>query len=398
MSVESCQRNVQQCQQALAKLQQQKSREFSNLADEIKKANAASAAASKATSASTISSKQREYQQHQDKATQYQKKVADIESQIYREQERLINAQKALKSAQDNEERQRQQKQKQEDWQRQNKQKQEDWQRQQKQQQAEREHERRMEAITCKLMLHDQLHSSAFSEIKTLQQLPKQITVLFLAANPLDQQQLRLDEEVRGITEMIRLSEYRDAVRLVSRWAVRSQDVLQAINECQPSIVHFSGHGKNSGEIILQDAAGRAKLVSKEAIVQTMSSASGDIRLVFFNTCYSRGQAESVVQHISAAIGMNTSIGDEAARVFSAQFYSAIGFGLSIAKAFQQAIAKLMLDNIPEESTPELFVADGLDANDILLVQPSSEVAKSIPLSQFRPSPVGLGRNLHGID
>jgi hypothetical protein len=242
------------------------------------------------------------------------------------------------------------------------------------QERSAREHERRIKAISGKLTRHDQLHAMALATIEKLQHLPEHITVLFLAANPLDQQQLRLDEEVREIGEMIRKSKHRDAVHLESRWAVRPLDVLQAINECQPRIVHFSGHGSDQEEIVFQDNTGQAKFVSKEAIVQTMAAASGDIQLVFFNTCYSRAQAEAVVQYVPSAIGMNTSIGDDAARVFSAQFYSAIGFGLSIGRAFQQAKAALMLEGIPEESTPELFVTSGLNVHDLVLVQPEVKV------------------------
>jgi hypothetical protein len=94
------------------------------------------------------------------------------------------------------------------------------------------------------------------------------------------------------------------------------------------------------------------------------------IRLVFFNTCYSHEQAKGVVQHIEAAIGMNTSISDDAAIIFAAQFYSALGFGLSVETAFQQAKSALMLEGIAEENTPELFVQDGLNANDIIIVKP----------------------------
>ena len=193
-----------------------------------------------------------------------------------------------------------------------------------------------------------------------------------MAANPLDQAQLRLDEEARSIAEMIRKSEHRDSIRLESCWAVRPLDVLQAINQFQPRIIHFSGHGSDQSEIVFQDQHGQAKLVSKEAITQTMAAASGDIRLVFFNTCYSRDQAEAVVRHVPAAIGMNTSIGDDAARIFAAQFYSSLGFGLSVRKAFDQAKAALLLESIPEEHTPELFVAEGIDPGSLFLVKPPS--------------------------
>jgi hypothetical protein len=241
------------------------------------------------------------------------------------------------------------------------------------QRRAERESERRLTAISGRLAHHDALHHVALSAIEKLQHLPERITVLFLAANPLDQDNLRLDEEVRAIGEMLRMSEHRDAVHLESRWAVRPQDVMQAINESRPRVIHFSGHGSDADEIIFQDFAGNTKPVSKSAIVEMIAATSDDVQLVFFNTCYSAAQAEAVVEHIPAAIGMNTSIGDDAARVFAAQFYSAIGFGRSVGRAFRQARAALMAESIPEESIPELFVIEGLSADELVLVQPEVE-------------------------
>lgn len=49
--------------------------------------------------------------------------------------------------------------------------------------------------------------------------------MVFLAADPVDQDPLRLDEEVRTISHMVRASDYRDSVELVSRWAVRPLDL-----------------------------------------------------------------------------------------------------------------------------------------------------------------------------
>ncbi|MCA1066364.1 CHAT domain-containing protein [Rossellomorea sp. AcN35-11] len=145
---------------------------------------------------------------------------------------------------------------------------------------------------------------------------------------------------------------------------------MSLIDMYRRTIIHFSGHGSDQDEIVFQDNQGNAKLVSKEAIVQTMMSTSDEIKLVFFNTCFSYGQAQELVQHVDAAIGMTTTIGDEAARVFAAQFYSAIGFGLSVKKALKQEKAALMLEGIPEESTPQLYVKDGLDPSGLIIVKP----------------------------
>jgi hypothetical protein len=203
-----------------------------------------------------------------------------------------------------------------------------------------------------------------------LSKLPTKIKVLFLASNPEDQSWLRLDEEIRAINENIRKSEYRDSVELVSRWAVRTGDLLQALNEVQPHIVHFSGHGASNGDLIFQAIDGSSKEVPKEAIAATIKATADNIRLIIFNSCFSSVQAEEVTKYIDVSIGMNTSIGDEAARVLAAQFYSAIGFGRSVQQAFDQAIAALMLDGIPEVNTPELYTKEGIDPDTIILVRP----------------------------
>ena len=356
MSSDHYRQRVQSHQNEISRLHTEKAREAERVADYQKRSNEASGKASRASSVSSAQSYLRDAQRYSEQAASAQKKVAEVETKIAREQSKLGHAQKDLNREVDRES---------------EKQRRDEERRIRDQQQRTREHEERMRSISSTLTQHSDLHRRTLSAIEKLAQLPEKITVLFMAANPLDQKQLRLDEEARAVAEMIRKSEHRDAVKLVSCWAVRSLDVLQALNEHRPHIIHFSGHGSDQDELVLQDNNGATKLVSKEAIVQTMATASGEIRLVFFNTCYSRNQAEAVVKHVSSAIGMKTSIGDDAARVFAAQFYSAIGFGLSVKKAFDQAKAALMLEGIAEQDTPELFVADGLDAEQLVLVRPA---------------------------
>ena len=352
----------------IARLQTDKALEASKAADYQKRASDAEGRASRATTPSSVKSYFSEAERHAKHATDALKKVAEIEKKIARKQSEMGHDQKNLSKAQKreaeearrNEERRlRQLKQK------------------------EKEQANQMRLIGSTLETHSTLHQKTLEAIERIAQLPERITVLFMAANPLDQPQLRLDEEARAIAEMIRKAKHRDAVGLVSCWAVRPLDVLQALNEHQPRIVHFSGHGSDSDEIVFQDNHGAARFVSKEAITQTMAASASEIQLVFFNTCYSRNQAEAVVKHVRAAIGMKTSIGDDAARVFAAAFYSAIGFGLSLKTAFDQAKAAIMLEGIPEADTPELFVADGLRAEDIILVKPQNS-GVSLPRKEDR--------------
>lgn len=201
------------------------------------------------------------------------------------------------------------------------------------------------------------------------QQPVDKLTILFLAANQQDTQKLALDKEVRSITDAIRRSEGRDGIEFFSRWAVQSLDILQAINETDPEIIHFSGHGSEKGEIVLDDGSGNMAMVSKEAMAAAVASASKKVRLIFFNACFSQKEAQAVVEKVEAAIGMNTEIGDEAAIVFAAQFYSSVGFGQNLQQALDQAKAALLLKGIAEENTPVLYVKKGLSAQEIVMVE-----------------------------
>jgi hypothetical protein len=229
---------------------------------------------------------------------------------------------------------------------------------------------RQAEALEHSLKEYKKTQNQMQMDIERLKAIPEKITVLFLAANPTGTPKLSLDNEARSIHEKIRLSEYRDSIQFETRWATRSSDILQAINETNPTIVHFSGHGTSKGELVLLNSDGTAKLVSKEIITMAMSTVSDTLRLVVFNACFSKTQAASVVENIEAAIGMSDSIGDDTACTFAAQLYSSIGFGRSLQVAFNQAKAELLLENIPGENIPQLYARDDVDLNEMILVRP----------------------------
>lgn len=201
----------------------------------------------------------------------------------------------------------------------------------------------------------------------------RKIKALFLASNPKGTAILQLDKEIREITEKIRTTEHRDSIDLISAWAVRPDDLLQLLNQHKPQIVHFSGHGSKYGEIILSDSRGEQKPVNPAAITALFKTLKGSIQVVILNACYSKVQAEAIRQVIDCAIGMNDAIGDEAAIVFAASFYRAIGFGLSVKQAFDQGIVSLLLEGIPEENKPELLIKDGVDPEKIVLIAPDEK-------------------------
>ena len=89
------------------------------------------------------------------------------------------------------------------------------------------------------------------------------------------------------------------------RWAVRCQEVYQALLDFKPQIVHFSGHGSGDDGLALEDEDGNLKLVDTEAIAKLFELFSDTIECVVLNACYSEVQASAIAKHIPYVIGMN---------------------------------------------------------------------------------------------
>lgn len=341
--------NMERKRNEIAALQAKKGSESKRLADLSAKIQSADSALHRTSSLSTAQSKQKEILRFKKKQADVQKKIADIDKQLAAKEKEYNAEEKRVRSE---EERIRKQQIREDEMRR-------------------KENERALQQLDRAVAAQQRQQKAMQEDIDMLKSVPEKITVLFFAINPIGTDKLRLDQEARDIQEKIRMSEHRDSISFVTRWAVRPADILQAINEVNPDVVHFSGHGTNTGDLVLENTDGSPKLVSKETMAQIITAASDRIHLLFFNACFSQAQAETVVRNVDAAIGMTTSVGDKAACVFAAQFYSSLGFGLSVQRAFSQAKSLLLVEVPDEYDTPELFVKAGIDANDLIIVKPA---------------------------
>ncbi len=183
----------------------------------------------------------------------------------------------------------------------------------------------------------------------------KPIKLLFLAANPQDTGQLRLDKEMREVDEALRQAKYRDKFDIKQQWAVRVADLQSHFLRYEPDIVHFSGHGSAKSEIILEDDDGSSQPVSNRALTRLFSILKDNIRCVVLNACYSENQARAIADHIDCVVGMSKAIGDEAAIKFSAAFYQALGYGRNVKTAFDLGCNQIDLDSLNEQDTPKLL-------------------------------------------
>ena len=177
--------------------------------------------------------------------------------------------------------------------------------------------------------------------------------ILILAANPKNTTQLRLAEEVREIEEALKRAENRSQFTLHTRWAVRPRDLMRAMTELKPNIIHFCGHGQSEG-IALEDNQGNAQLINIDGLANLFRSLTTQVECVLLNACYSKSQAEAIGQYINYVIGMEQEVKDRDAIEFAVSFYDALGAGETYEFAYELGCIAMQLIGSPENLLPSL--------------------------------------------
>jgi len=216
-------------------------------------------------------------------------------------------------------------------------------------------------------------------------------TILLLAVNPVGTQQLRLDEEVKRIEQVVERSRRRDEFRVVQKWAVTPDDLRRALLDHGPEVVHFLGHGASScepavqtsgtrdlasrdseprGGLAFENDAGSILTISGDALGRLFQLVSLQVHCVVLNACYSSLVAGVISQHIDYVIGMNKAIGDRAAVNFAVGFYDALLAGRPYEEAFGFGRSAIDLSGIPEHLTPTLFKRAGAGSSPLIAGAP----------------------------
>jgi hypothetical protein len=198
--------------------------------------------------------------------------------------------------------------------------------------------------------------------------LKKRQVILFLAANPLASNMLRLAEECAEIQRELKMTPNRDDFHFESRWAVSIDELIRHLTELDPTVIHFSGHGASGSGLLLQDDHGQPQTVSARALTMIVEAAACNARVVVLNACFSAGHADVLRTKVDCIVGMDGSIGDDAARAFAVRFYGAIGNRRSVGNAVAHGVATLAARQLPDEVLPRCVTRDGVDACQLLLL------------------------------
>jgi hypothetical protein len=168
-------------------------------------------------------------------------------------------------------------------------------------------------------------------------------TILVLSANPEGTAVLELAREVLDIRKALGRSKLQDDFELVHRAEVQWKDFRRAIDDLQPEIVHFSGHGTGKMGIQVEEEDRTVRVVSADALARMFKSFPC-VKCVVLNACYSEEQAIAIHRHVPYVVGMSLSIGDRAAREFAEAFYDGLFAGRGYREAFELGLSGMAND------------------------------------------------------
>jgi TPR repeat protein len=198
----------------------------------------------------------------------------------------------------------------------------------------------------------------------------KKVPIVFLSADPT--RTLCLEEDLRNIKNKVRAAKYRSALAFNPCPAARLDDLVQALHETKPQIVHFSGHANHEGLMLVGKDGHTPHWVSARDLEELFTAFRDNIRVVVLSGCFTGLQAKAIAEIVGCAIGTPAKILDEAAIVFNAEFYRAIAFGESLQGAYEKGCAVLTgeLDSVH----PKLEARDDVDPGKVFLVRKPAPV------------------------
>jgi hypothetical protein len=234
--------------------------------------------------------------------------------------------------------------------------------------------------------------------------------VLFLSANPSGTPELDLSGEIKSVRASIRSEEFADRLNLISEDQVTLDTLSKALHKYEPHVVHFSGHGDQGGDVILNsleessdrdfESSSPQSLVTCQPVRPRGSAKefgefnrerSGHgcpdlVQMLVLNCCYSEYLAGELVKQngVDCAVGTHGPISDTQSIEFSSAFYQALAFGQSVGRALIHAQIRLEELGVSQpEKLVKSFKKDGVYLSSrYLLDGPSTRL---LPMSSEPP-------------
>ncbi len=162
------------------------------------------------------------------------------------------------------------------------------------------------------------------------------VSVLALFSDPARGSKIRIDEEARELQQLRTPGGLEPHIR----YATRVRDIIAALRDTRPRILHFAGHGLRDGRLVFADDLGGAAGVGLSRLAEAIGSTVGVLDCVVLNSCYTGADAEAFRGVARAVAGSVNALPDDVAIAFARGFYGAIAAGEPPARAYAQGRAE----------------------------------------------------------
>lgn len=201
--------------------------------------------------------------------------------------------------------------------------------------------------------------------VKHMAERGAQTRILFLGSNPAQLSPLALTAEFNHLSR--EFYNGRDEITLLSRWGISAAELPSLIMDFDPHVLHFSGHGAETGELVFAREHGGTETADQGVIARVFELVAGSVRCVVLNACYSAEQAKLIAKHVDIVIGMSRELSDSDAFSFTKGFYEALGRGKTIKEAFALAVLQMRLAGATGDDIPVLHAREGLKLDNVRL-------------------------------
>lgn len=188
--------------------------------------------------------------------------------------------------------------------------------------------------------------------IKDLPPDPGKHKLFYFAANPSDQDAIRTGLDLREIKAALENAKKKDKLVIAdTAFSARRTDLVNGLRKHHPTIVHFAGHGNESG-LALEDEEGYSSKLSNESL-KVLFGEYRSVKCVFLNACHTQSQAQLISTENIYVLGTPTSIDDSMAAKFASAFYTSIAEGKELESAYRLAL--VVLEEYPEVEVPRML-------------------------------------------
>ncbi len=215
---------------------------------------------------------------------------------------------------------------------------------------------------------------------------------LFVSANAEGQPGLSIQSEIAKLRAVF--GKHSTQVLFLPYDAIKYGDFVSYVRDHQPAVIHFSGHGTETNEILMQDDDGNVQAVSGDVLRHLLKipGNASNLQLILLNCCHSLSIAQKLKGHVQCLVAMDWKIDDTAAIKFSVEFYKQLLLGhgkqplLSIENcraAFDNSQNILSVDKEDQSYHRVNFVDGSTPKEDFPKTENSSAVNAAIKLSQY---------------